>query len=121
MLQVLLYPLARRAFAHSRARPGQGPENPQKAAFADVCGQFVPFRRRAAAAFQCPLRQAKKDNNLEITIKRDIEPVYFYGEFEGYQNNGEYLTINGEQVIAMPPYAIYGLMRYVHKYVGLSI
>ena len=67
------------------------------------------------------IRQAKKDNNLEITIERDIEPVYFYGEFEGYQNNGEYLTINGEQVIAMPPYAIYGLMRYVHKYVGLSV
>lgn len=67
------------------------------------------------------IRQARKDDNLEITIKRDVEPVYIFGKFEGYETNGECLIINGEEVIAMPSYAIYGLMKYIYRYVDSSI
>lgn len=67
------------------------------------------------------IRQAKKEDNLKITVERDIEPVYLFGDPVGYQNNGEYLTVNDEQVFGIPPYAIHGLMQYVDRYVGLSI
>lgn len=63
--------------------------------------------------------RASKDKNLSITIHRDLDPIYIFGEIAGMRNNGTYLTINDNPVEGIPTYAIDGLMNYVSKYVGV--
>ncbi len=63
--------------------------------------------------------RASKDKSLSITIHRDIDPVYVFGEFVGMRNNGSTLIINDNLVEGIPDYAINGLMNYVSKYAGV--
>lgn len=65
------------------------------------------------------IRASKDDKNLSITIHRDLDPIYIFGEFAGMRDNGTTLTINDNPVEGIPAYAIDGLMNYISKYAGV--
>lgn len=61
--------------------------------------------------------RSSKDN-LSLIVKRDTEPYYsLFTGFVGFRHYGTYLTINGNEVIGVPDYAINGLLDYANRYI----